>query len=405
MKYNIKTIDDFDVKGKKVLVRVDINSSINRKDNILMNTLRIEELKPTLDALKESAVVILAHQGRAGKKDFTSLQPHAEAMKKLYGDHIKFIDCNYGSCAVDAIKDLKPGEVLLLQNVRYMAEETMKGSPEDLAKTHFVQTLAPLFDLFVCDAWGAAHRGQTSLVGFTEVLPSCMGKIFEEELDVMAKITDNPQRPVYYAIGGAKVETKFKVLKNLLDSKKADKILVCGLLQNILLQGAGVEIGAINKKPIKNFEEYLPTAKEIMNKYKDYIVLPTDLALNINKERKDIPANELKNNPDYPSNDIGKKTAETYAKILKEAGTIVSNGPAGVFEIPPFDYGSKVILKAMAANEKAFTVVGGGEMGGLCQDLKLPVDFISTGGGAMLAFLTGKKLPVIEALKEASKRS
>jgi len=404
LKYGIKTIDDFDVKGKKVLVRVDINSSINRKDNILMNTLRIEELKPTLDALNEAAVILLAHQGRAGKKDFTSLKPHAEAMKKLYGDKIKFVDSVYGSAAVKAITDLKPGEVLLLENVRFMAEETLKGTPEELAETHFVKTLAPLFDIFICDAWGAAHRGQTSLVGFTKVLPSGMGKIFEQELDVMDKITGNPQRPVYYAIGGAKVETKFKVLKNLLDNKKADKILVCGLLQNILLQGAGIEIGEINKKPIKGFDDYLPTAKEIMEKYKEYIVLPTDLALNINNERKDIPVSELKNNPDYPSNDIGKETASTYANLLKEAGTIVSNGPAGVFEVPPFDYGSKAILEAMGSNEKAFTVVGGGEMGGLAQDMKLPINFISTGGGAMLAYLTGKKLPVIEALKEAAKK-
>ncbi|MFX1452289.1 MAG: phosphoglycerate kinase, partial [Promethearchaeota archaeon] len=157
--------------------------------------------------------------------------------------------------------------------------------------------------------------------------------------------------------------------------------------------------------PIKKFEDYVPTAKEIMEKYKDYIVLPTDLALNVNKERKEVLANELINNPDYPSNDIGKNTAENYANILKEAGTIVSNGPAGVFEVPPFDYGSKRILEAMAANKDAFTVVGGGEMGGLAQDLKLPIDFISTGGGAMLDYLTGKKLPVIAALEAAAKKS
>ncbi|MHA1378191.1 MAG: phosphoglycerate kinase [Candidatus Helarchaeota archaeon] len=403
MKYGIKTIDDFDIKGKKILVRVDINSSINRKDNILMNTLRIEELKPTLDALKDAAVVLLAHQGRAGKKDFTSLKPHAEAMKKLYGNKVKFIDCVYGSAATNAIKNLKTGEILLLENVRFMSEETMKGTSEELAESHFVKNLSPLFDIFICDAWGAAHRGQTSLVGFTKVLPSGMGKVFEQELDVMDKITGNPQRPVIYAIGGAKVETKFKVLKNLLDNKKADKILVCGLLQNILLQGAGIEIGAINKKPIKGFDDYVPTAREIMTKYKDFIVLPTDLALNVNKNRKEVPVSELKNNPDYPSNDIGKETAKMYADILQTAGTIVSNGPAGVFEVPPFDYGSKTILEAMGANKKAFTVVGGGEMGGLAQDLNLGIDFISTGGGAMLAYLTGKKLPVIEALKEAAK--
>ena len=265
----------------------------------------------------------------------------------------------------------------------------------------FVQTLAPLVDIFVNDAYGAAHRGQTSLVGFTTVLPSCMGRILEEEIDVMEKILSAPQKPMIYVIGGAKVETKFKVLKNLLENNKADKILVCGLLQNIMLAGAGVDIHEINKKPIKGFDDYVSTAKEIYDKYKDNLVLPVDLAINKDGERVEVDTANLPT--DFPSNDIGHKTTEQFVNIIKEAGTIAANGPAGVFENPTFAYGSKEILHAMA-DSKAYSIVGGGEMGGYANSLKLDMSFISTGGGAMLEYLTGKKLPVIAALEKAAQR-
>jgi phosphoglycerate kinase len=217
----------------------------------------------------------------------------------------------------------------------------------------------------------------------------------------MEKILTAPEKPMVYAIGGAKVETKFKVLKNLLENKKADKILVCGLLQNIMLAGAGVDIKEVNKKPIKNFDEYISTAKEIYDKFKDKLVLPVDLALNVNGERKEVGLDAL--SEEYPSNDIGHKTAEKFVSIIKEAGTIAANGPAGVFENPDFAYGSKEILHAMA-DSKAYSIVGGGEMGGYANTLKLDMSHISTGGGAMLEYLTGKKLPVIAAMEKAAAR-
>jgi phosphoglycerate kinase len=403
MKYGIKTLDDFDVKDKKVLLRADINSTITRKENKLMNLLRIEELEDSLKELKESATVLIAHQGRPGKKDFTSLAAHAEAMKKLYGDGVKFVDDLYGTKAIAAIKELKIGEILVLENVRFYSEEIkLTDDIDKMSDSHFVQNLAPLFDLYINDAYGAAHRSSPSLLGFTKVLPSCMGRILEREVETMEEnILGNPKKPVVFSIGGAKVETKFKVLKNLLENDKADLILVSGLLQNIMLAGAGVNIGEINKGPIKNFDNYISTAKEIYDKFKDKIKLPMDLALNDNGNRKEVPTEDL-TKYDIPSNDIGTKTAEEYAKIIKDAGTVVANGPPGVFENPPFNKGSKIILEAMGKSE-AFTAVGGGEMGGYCQDLKIPISFISTGGGAMLDYLTGKKLPVIEALENASK--
>jgi len=402
MKFGIMTLDDADIKGKKVLIRFDINSTVTRKDPVIKDTLRMDEIKPTLDDLKEAAVVIMAHQGRAGDKDFTSLRPHAEILKKIYGNRFKFVEDTIGEAAVNAIKNLKPGEILLLENVRYLSEEDMKKkTPEDLSKTIFVERLAPLFDIFVNDAYGAAHRGQTSLVGFIPVLPSYMGRILEREMEVMERILTKPDKPMIYVIGGAKVETKFLVLKNLLENNKADKILVCGLLQNIMLAGAGIEINEINKKPIKGFNDYVSTAKEIYDKFKDKIELPVDLAINVNNERKEVGLDALPS--DYPSNDIGHKTVEKYLKIIKEAGTVAANGPAGVFENPNFAYGSEALLRAMA-DSKAYSIVGGGEMGGYANTLKLKMDFISTGGGAMLEYLTGAKLPVIAALEAAAKR-
>ncbi|NVM30968.1 MAG: phosphoglycerate kinase [Candidatus Helarchaeota archaeon] len=401
MKYGLMTLDDVDVKGKKVLIRFDLNSTVTIEDPIIKDTLRLDQIKPTLDDLKEAAVIILAHQGRKGKKDFTSLQPHANVLKEMYGDRFKFVDDTVGEKAVNAIRGLKPGEILLLENVRFLEEEMQKGTPGELSKTKFVQTLAPLVDLYVNDAYGAAHRGQTSLVGFTPVLPSYAGRILEREIDVMENTLTKPDKPMIYVIGGAKVETKFKVLKNLLENNKADKILVCGLLQNIMLAGAGVDIKEINKKPIKGFEEYIGTAKEIYDKYKDQLVLPVDLALNKNNERVEVGLDAL--SEEFPSNDIGHKTAENFVEIIKEAGTVAANGPAGVFENEPFAYGSKEVLHAMA-DSKAYSIVGGGEMGGYANTLKLDMNFISTGGGAMLAYLTGKKLTVLAALEKAAQR-
>ncbi len=401
MKHGLMTIDDVDVKGKKVLIRFDLNSTVTLDDPVIKDTLRIDLIKPTLDSLKDAAVIILAHQGRKGKKDFTSLQPHANVLKERYGDRFKFVDDTVGEKAVNAIKDLKPGEILLLENVRFLEEETQKGTPEELSKTKFVTTLAPLVDIYINDAYGAAHRSQTSLVGFTPVLPSLAGRILEREIDVMEKILTKPEKPMVYVIGGAKVETKFKVLKNLLDNNKADKILVCGLLQNIMLAGAGVDIKAINKKPIKGFDDYVSTAKEIYDKYKDKLVLPEDLALNKDNARVEVDINEIP--ADYPSNDIGTKTAAKFVDVIKQAGTVAANGPAGVFENEPFAYGSKEILHAMA-DSKAYSIVGGGEMGGYANTLKLDMGHVSTGGGAMLAYLTGKKLPVIAALEKAAQR-
>ncbi|MHA1277529.1 MAG: phosphoglycerate kinase [Candidatus Helarchaeota archaeon] len=401
MKYGLMTLDDVDVKGKKVLIRFDLNSTVTLDDPVIKDTLRLDQIKPTMDDLNEAAVIILAHQGRKGKKDFTSLKPHAAVLEERYGARFKFVDDTIGEKAVKAIEELKPGEILLLENVRFLEEEIQKGTPEELSKTKFVQTLAPLVDIYVNDAYGAAHRGQTSLVGFTPVLPSYIGRILEREIDVMEKILSNPDKPMIYVIGGAKVETKFKVLKNLLENGKADKILVCGLLQNIMLAGAGVDIKEVNKKPIKNFDEYLSTAQEIYDNYKANLVLPIDLALNVNGERKEVPLNALSD--EFPSNDIGHKTTEKFVSIIKEAGTVAANGPAGVFEDPNFAYGSKQILHAMA-DSKGYSIVGGGEMGGYANTLKLDMNHISTGGGAMLAYLTGKKLPVIAAMEKAAAR-
>jgi phosphoglycerate kinase len=176
---------------------------------------------------------------------------------------------------------------------------------------------------------------------------------------------------------------------------------VCGLLQNILLAGAGIDIKEINKKPIKGFDTYVSTAKEIYDKFKDKIELPVDLAINVNNERKEVGLDALP--ADAPSNDIGHKTVEKYVKIIKEAGTVAANGPAGVFENSNFAYGSEALLRAMA-DAKAYSIVGGGEMGGYANTLKLKMNFISTGGGAMLEYLTGAKLPVIAALEAAAKR-
>ncbi len=399
MKYGIKTLEDVDVKGKKVLVRFDINATITKKDMKIQNPLRLKEIGDTLNALKDAAVIILAHQGRAGDKDFTSLAPHAKVMQELFGNKVKFVPDIIGPAAIDAIKKVKPGEILLLENVRMLAEETLEAPPDQLAKTYLVETLAPLVDIFVNDAYGAAHRGQTSLVGFTEKLPSVMGKIMEKELDAMDKVMTKPAKPRVFLIGGAKVDTKFDVAKALLEGGKADKLLVCGLLQNVFLEAMGKSVKDVNKKPIKNFDKYIPEAKKLLEKFKDVIVLPEDLAINKEGAREEVSVDNLSDK--YATADIGEKTIKKFVEIISKAGTIAANGPPGVFETKGFEKGSKAVLEAMAAS-KAYVVVGGGELGGYADDLKVKLSFISTGGGAMLEYMTGKELPVIAALRKAA---
>jgi len=401
--FEFLTLDDVEVAGKKVLLRVDINSPIDPETLTILDDSRIRATLTTLKDLEDAAVVLMSHQSRPGKKDFTSLKPHALFLKKYLGDRVKFIDDIFGPAARKEIKKLPPGKILILENVRFYSEENIEAPPKTLARTHLVRKLAHFFDLFVNDAFPAIHRSQSSLVGFAEVLPTVAGRLMEKELKALQKVLQNPEKPCVFFLGGAKVPDKMEIMLTALQKRKADKILLGGLLANIFLEAAGYDIGEENKQTLPGFEKLKNKAKIILEKYRDAIELPKDVAVEINNERMEVPIDKLPVKGQIK--DIGINTIIHYSKILSNAATIVANGPAGIFEEKQYAIGTTEILHTIA-NSKAYKIIGGGHLGAIANILNLntKINHISTGGGAALSLLAGQKLPVIEALTNAAKR-
>ncbi|MHA1595593.1 MAG: phosphoglycerate kinase [Candidatus Baldrarchaeia archaeon] len=397
------TLDDVETAGKRILLRVDINSPINPETMEILDDWRIKAIIPTLKELEDSKVVILAHQGRPGEKDFTTLEPHAEILEKYLNRPVKFVDDVIGEAARHAIQELENGEILMLQNVRFCSEEVLEGPPEFLVRTHLVRRLAPLFDLFVNDAFAAAHRSQPSLVGFAEILPTVAGRVMERELKALQRLLEAAERPCVFVFGGAKIEDKIRVMKSAIENSRVDKIILGGLVANVFLIAAGYNIGEENKRAIRKFDQVVNMAMEIFSKYREFIELPDDVAVEVDGTRQEISITDLPAKGRIK--DIGQNTIVKYAEILRSAKTIVANGPMGVFEEEQYSRGTNEILKAIA-NVNAFSVIGGGHLGALAVEMGIEskISHISTGGGAMMALLSGEKLPVIEALKRAAQR-
>lgn len=403
MQFDFLTIDDFEVKGKTVFLRVDINSPIDPISHEILDDNRIKATRETIESLIDSKVVIGSHQSRPGKGDFTSLEAHTRLLRKYIRQNVKFVDDVIGPAARREIKELKEGEILVLDNLRMCSEENLEGPPEKLAKTHFVQRLAPLFDLYVNDAFAAAHRSQPSLAGFAEVLPAAAGRLMEKELRALNAVLGQPESPCIYVLGGAKVEDKVPVIENILANRKADKILIGGVLAKVFLKAAGYRLNANDEDEMKGLQPYVERAGVIVEKFRNHIETPVDLAAEDSKGRSEVPLDGLAKAG--PALDIGSRTIKKYQEIVKTAKTIVANGPLGVFEKNGYDYGTRAILEEAASGE-AYTVLGGGHLAGYANILGIEEKFshISTAGGAMLSLLAGQSLPAIEALRRAVRR-
>jgi phosphoglycerate kinase len=395
-----KTLDDIDYVGKRVLVRADINCSVDPKTKTIIDDSRIAAIKSTLEELQESKVTLMAHQGRPGSDDFISLEQHTEILRRQ-GFNASFVDDIFGDLAKAAIKGLENGTVLVLQNVRYFDGELKKAPPEEVAKEPLVQELYPLFDLFVNDAFGAAHRSQASLVGFTTVLPSVAGRLVEKEIRTLTEATATEQHPWTLVLGGSKVEDKVKTLKKLLSVDRVDHALLGGLVGTLFLIANDI-VPHQYSKPIKGFESALEIARDLLDTYSDIIALPEDAAVERNGTRVDCEFNQMNSDPFF---DIGPRTASKYAKTIAKSAVVFANGPMGFFENDPFALGTEKILSAIAECQ-GITVVGGGHMGAMAQRTGLldRISHISTGGGATINFLTGKKLDLVAALEKAAER-
>jgi phosphoglycerate kinase len=381
------TLDDFTVENKTVLLRVDFNMPLDKKTLNITDDTRIRLALPTIQELinKKAKIVILAHQGKQGSWDFISMQRHAETLQKLLGKQVTFIDDIYTEKAKHAIQTMKPGNVVFLDNVRKYSAETEKKKPEEHAQSDLVKNLAPLADLYVNDAFAAAHRAQCSLTGFTVVLPSAAGRLMEKELTSLERVVSKPDKPSVFLFGGAKFADGIATIDRLLTNKTADHVLLTGLTANAFLKAKGVNLGKKNEKAFG--EEGTP---EIFTEIK-------------NGKRKEIPLAGLPIEKNLF--DIGEKTIQQYKKLLEPAKTIFISGPCGVYENPLFRKGTEEIFKFITQS-KAFSIAGGGHTVAAIEQMKLreKISHISTGGGALEKFMMGEKLAVVEALKTAKQR-
>ena len=402
MPFEFLTLDDVEVENKTIFLRVDINSPIDPSTERILDDSRIKAIAPTLQELRSARVVLGSHQSRPGRYDFTSLQAHARVIQMYYDGPVKFIDDVIGSKAIEAIGELKPGEILVLDNLRRIDEENRNMPPEEAAKTRLVEVLAPHFDLVVNDAFAAAHRSQPSLIGFGELLPMVAGRLMQRELEALERVLENPDRPCIFILGGAKVEDRLPVIDRVLREGIADKVLLGGLVQEPFLMARGYL-----SKRLENLgdeERHLvDEASKLLENYGDRIELPVDLALDVGGERVEVGVGKLTDETNIY--DIGLNTIVRYIDEVKAAGTVVAEGPLGMFERRGFHIGTKELLRAMAEC-RGYTLLGGGHLGAMASLLGLEgkIDHISTGGGALLTLLAGAPMPVIEALKRAKEK-
>ena len=389
--FNKKTIRDISVKGKRVLVRVDFNVPV--KDGVVGDDTRIRAALPTLEYLLENgaALILCSHLGRPKgevKPEF-SLRPVADHLSKLVGKPVAFAEDCIGPKAEEAAKALKAGDVLLLENTRFHAGET-KNDPE------ISKGLAALADVYVNDAFGSAHRAHSSTTGVAEFLPAVSGFLLEKEIKYLGQAVADPEKPFVAILGGAKISDKIGVIKNLLT--KADSILIGGGMANTFFKAEGYPVGDSLVE-----DEALETAQELLNLGGTKIRLPVDVVI-ADKFEADANQKTVSTGP-IPDGwrilDIGPETTAHYAKIIKDAKTVVWNGPMGVFEFPEFAKGTFAIAQA-AAESDAVSIVGGGESVAAVKQSGLAdkITHISTGGGASLEMLEGLTLPGVAALQD-----
>ncbi|WP_067957805.1 phosphoglycerate kinase [Nitrosopumilus sp. Nsub] len=394
----VLTLDDFDLDSKTVFLRMDMNCPIDPETGEILGTKRIEEAIVTLESLKDAKVVIASHQGRVGNNEYTGMHKHAKVIEKLMGREIKYVEDTIGEAAQNAIKNLKKGEILLLDNLRLCAEENYEFTPENAAKTIMVSRLSKLFDLCVLDSFPSAHRSHPSIVGFAQVLPACAGRIVEREVRNLDEMMTVAKAPHVIVLGGSKVPDRLEAIKLLIQNGRADHVLLTGLIGNVFMRAQ-----ARIKSPlgIKNEDEVVSKAHSLIGDYPDVFATPVDIAIDKDGERVEMDVREIgKGDKIF---DLGPKTVEYYSKLISGAGTVFISGPAGFFEKENFKYGTSEMLNSVA-NSMATTIVSGGHLTTALkqQGLTDKINHISTAGGALVLYLTGEKLPMIKSLEDAA---
>jgi len=397
---SIPTLDDVNASNKKILLRIDINSPVDKKTGKLLDDSRIKAHAYTVKNLleRDNAIVILSHQGRPGDDDFISLQQHAELLSKYIGTNVEFIEDIIGPYAIEKVKKIEKGQIYLLENVRLVSEELIEAPPAQQAKTFLVRKLSPLFDIYVNDAFAAAHRSQPSLVGFPIVLPSAAGKVMEKEVSALAKIFNPEDSPKIFVLGGGKVSDTLKIIEHLAKNRVADRILTGGLVAELFAAAKGINLGKANMQVLesKGLLSLIPRARKLLLSGAP-IEIPVDF---VTEKQNGETSEEPANNINGTIKDIGSTTIEIYSSFIKEAKVITMRGPMGIIEDERFRNGTKSLLKS-AFESPGYVIIGGGHMISMVEkgiEINENKVHISTGGGALLLFLAGDKLPALEAL-------
>ncbi len=408
----IKSIIGVDVSGKTVLFRPDINSPV--KNGEIVNDNRLNATIPTLKYLVEGGakVAIIAHQGDTlDYQNLMSMAPHAKRLTELSGIKVDYIDDVCGDAALEKIRSLKEGEVVLLGNLRYLTEEVstfekdVKLAPSDMLNTYLVRRLAPLCDIYVNDAFSAAHRNAPSMVAFQLLMPSYAGPLFFKEYEALYTVMTNAEKPLVFVLGGAKISDAFGMMGKVLKDGVADKIIACGVTGVVMRLAMGLKVGDAYEKWLRDRDllAFIEPAKDLLSKYADKFILPVDFAYEENGVRKEISIEDLPLN-EAMFLDVGSKSVAIFEEEIKNAKTIFVNGPAGVYENELFKYGTEKIWQAIASSS-AYSVIGGGDTVTAASkfiDLK-DIDYVCTAGGAMVRFLSGKVLPLIQSMLNAVK--
>ncbi|MDW8275438.1 MAG: phosphoglycerate kinase [Candidatus Nitrosocaldus sp.] len=394
------TIDDLDLEGKTVFIRVDMNVPIHPDTLKIIESIRIDEASTTIRELEHSKVIVGSHQGRVGRYDYIDLSQHAEVLEERIGRDVRFVEDVMGPESRRSIEGMREGDVLLLDNLRFCAEENYEFTPKDAASTVMVRRLARLMDACILDCFPSAHRAHPSIVGFPYLLPACAGRLVAKEVHSLDRVLTVAKGPYVVVLGGSKISDRLEAIETLIQGGRADKVLLTGLISIIFLMAQGRF--KANRLGVKE-EALVEKAKRLMQKYPNVFMLPVDYATENNGERVEKSLDEFSD--DDTILDIGSRTIDNYEKVISGAGTVFMSGPAGAFEREQFAYGTRTLLE-IVARSLSTTIVSGGHMTAALQRFGLAdrVDHISTAGGALVLYLAGKKLPMMEVLEMAYER-
>ena len=400
MPIKMLTLEDLELRDKSVFLRVDINTPVHPETGELIEQARLEEAANTIRDLPDSKVVVASHQGRIGRPDYVSLAPHARALQDILGKPVRFVEDVFGPAALNAMDSLSRGEVLLIDNLRFTAEENQEYKPAAAEATFLVRKISEHVQACVLDAFSTAHRSSPTIVGFAGLVPTCAGRTVGRELRMLARIVSVEKGPYVTVLGGAKVSDRLEAIDALIANERADKVLLCGVVGLVFLKAIGRFKGELG---VEGEQKWVLKAKQLWDDDPTRYEVPIDVAVKVNDDRRDVTVGELAERSRVL--DIGVKTVERYSRFIKGAGTVFMSGPPGAFEWDKFSYGTESLLRAMASS-LGTTIISGGHLSSALRRYGIheQIDHISTAGGALVQYLAGKRLPLIDALERASEK-